>query len=62
MLHSNYPKLITSKASVINRFLMVQVDIYTSVRSILVILTALASNIHIEVNEKLIISAQLAAN
>lgn len=30
MLHSNYPKLITSKASVMDRFLMVQVDIYTS--------------------------------
>lgn len=62
MLHSNYPRLITSKASVINTFLLVQVDIYTCIRSVLVNLIALASNIYIEVNEKLINSVQLAAN
>lgn len=45
MLHSNYPKLITSKASVMNAFLMVQVDINTSVLSDLVILFSLASNV-----------------
>lgn len=62
MLHSNYPKLLTSKASVMNRFLTVQFDIYTSVRWILVILITLASNIHMKVNEKLMVSVQLAAS
>lgn len=52
MLHSNYPKLITFKASVIKMFLVVHVNIYTSACSILVI--TLASNIQTEVNEKLI--------
>lgn len=47
MLHSNYPKLITSEASVMDKF-MVQVDIYTSVSRVLVILVTLASNIHIK--------------
>ena len=61
MLHSNYPKLITSKASVMDRFLMVQL-VFTRVRCVLVILVTLASNIHMKVNEKVVVSVQLAAN
>lgn len=61
MLHSNYPKLITSKVSVTNRFQMMQFDIYPFVNGFPVILITLASNIHMYIDEELMVSVTLTA-
>lgn len=45
-----------------NRFLMVQVNIYTSESRVLDVVVTLVSNIHMYVNKKLIVGVQLAAN